>query len=120
MEESYIYALDNVQYKLTRSLILPGDVTPEQLRRDTLPPLSELEPVVPYWTLHLRVFVAEANPDLATQAINMLTSARRGLGTCFDFRQVDRRLFDSRVSVNRASNSTPQQLGKVIPVEKKG
>ncbi|KAB5583636.1 mediator complex, subunit Med18 [Coniochaeta sp. 2T2.1] len=120
VEESYIYALDNVQYRLMRNLIFPGDVTPEDVRRDTLPPLSELQPVVPYWTLHLKVLVAEPNPDLATQAINMLASARRGLGTCFDFKQVDRRFFDSRVSVNRASNTTPQQLGKVIPVEKRG
>ena len=114
VEESYVYCLDNVEYRLSRTLCLP-DTTPDGTPRGALPPLPELQPP-PFWVLQLKVLLQEANPELANLAVDLLASAKRSLGTCFDFQQLDRRAFDPRVQVTPARNAMPQPLGSVVPV----
>ncbi|OIW27696.1 hypothetical protein CONLIGDRAFT_444350 [Coniochaeta ligniaria NRRL 30616] len=116
VEESYIYCLDNVEYGLTRTLHFPGDSAAGS-PRGTIPPISDLQPS-PFWTLHLKVLVPEATPELSNLAVDLLMSAKRSLGTCFDFKQLDRRVFDTRVQVTPARNAMPQPLGAVVTIGK--
>jgi mediator of RNA polymerase II transcription subunit 18 len=70
----------------------------------------------PFWVLHLRDLVGEATPELSNLAVELLMQAKQNLGTCFDFKQVDRRAFDTRVQVTPARNAMPQPFGSVVPV----
>lgn len=117
VQESYIYCLDDVEYALKRNLHFPQDSASAGSIRPTLPPASDLQPD-PFWILHLRNIIQEPTPELSNLAVKLLMSAKQNLGTCFEFKQVDRRLFDTRVQVTPARNTMPQPLGSVVPVAK--
>lgn len=68
--------------------------------------------------LNLKVLVQDETPELKTLAVELLKSAKRSLGTCFEFKEVDRRVFDSRVQVIPTRNAMPQPLGSVIRPER--
>lgn len=117
IEEAYIYCLDDVEYCIKRYLHFPQDSASAGSARDTLPRLSDLRPD-PFWVLHLRDIIEEPTPELSKLAVDMLMEAKQNLGTCFDFKKVDRRVFDTRVQVTPARNTMPQPLGPVVPVAK--
>lgn len=115
VQEAYIYCLDDVEYALKRNLHFPRDSASAGSVRPTLPPVSELKPD-PFWVLHLRDIIQEPTPELSNLAVKLLMSAMQNLGTCFNFKRVDRRVFDTRVQVTPARNTMPQPLGPVVPV----
>ncbi|KAH7040187.1 mediator complex, subunit Med18 [Microdochium trichocladiopsis] len=124
IQESYTFVRGSVEFVFTRYYHLPDAAmrslstassaapghpspTPQPHQQQpqgpapTLPPWDDLRPVDPAqkWILSVRLSVVEDNqPDKMQKATDELMGVRAEMERLFDFRVVDRRVFDTRMA----------------------
>jgi len=116
VEESYSFFRDNIEYTLTRYLQLPPGAT-SGTGPLPLPAWDALTPVDPAgkWVLWVRTHVVEdTTPEKMHRALDELVAVRDGeLHGVFDFKVLDRRAYDTRVSQVPIS-TTPVPLPQTV------
>lgn len=126
IQESHTFVRGNVEFIFTRYYHLPDAAmrslstasaganpspspTPQPPQQQqqipgpapTLPPWNDLRPVDPAqkWILNVRLSVVEDNqPERMQKATDELLGVRAEMEKLFDFRTVDRRMFDTRMA----------------------
>lgn len=88
IEESYKWWHNNLEYALTRILLIPQGQTPT---------IESLQPLAPFWILYVRV-QTDSNPERMSQSHVSLSAVRERLLGVFDFKVFDRRAHDTRVN----------------------
>lgn len=89
IEESYSWWLNGVEYALTKIYGVPQQ------------PGAELQPLVPFWMLYVRV-QTESTPESMARSHTQLTRVRERLLRVFDFKVFDRRVHDTRIMETRS------------------
>lgn len=98
IQETYAYVRTNVEFVFTRSYHLPDSPGRPVA---TLPAWADLRPVDPAqkWILNVKLTVEEENqPEKLQKANKELLAVKEELEKLFDFKVVDRRLFDTRIA----------------------
>ncbi|KAI1471296.1 mediator complex, subunit Med18 [Daldinia caldariorum] len=105
IQESYSFVRENVEFVFSRYYRLPlsdeelGN-KPEGRPRAALPPWADLRPVDPAqkWVLNVKLNVMEdSQPEKVKKANGELLAVKAELEKIFDFKAVDRRVFDTRI-----------------------
>ncbi|KAL1866427.1 hypothetical protein VTK73DRAFT_4732 [Phialemonium thermophilum] len=105
IQESYLWHRNGIEFSLERRYQLPEDASGEpKAPRAVLPPVSELVPLDTSWVLHMRAFVPDRSPERTHEAVETMMALRYHLRRIFDFKQFDRRVFDTRVMGPPSSN----------------
>ncbi|GAP92248.1 putative RNA polymerase ii mediator complex subunit protein [Rosellinia necatrix] len=110
IQESYSFNQGDLEIMLSRYYHLPAEQIPGQPQSQSqpqpqpapqLPPWADLRPVDPAqkWALTVKLHVAEdGQPERLAKATEELLRNKAELDRLFDFRPVDRRVFDTRVA----------------------
>ncbi|RMJ12218.1 hypothetical protein BHE90_000539 [Fusarium euwallaceae] len=109
MEEVHRFYRDDVEFCLFRSYFLhpqhryvsAESKTEQFLPLDSLPPLDSLVPIdmEKRWFLHVKTHVMSDNkPDDLRKAQDQLLAIRAELEGVFDFRSIDRKVYDTRIA----------------------
>ncbi|KAM0425672.1 hypothetical protein ACHAPT_009204 [Fusarium lateritium] len=109
IEETHRFYRDDVEFCLVRSYFLHPHSryvsvesrTESFLPLDSLPPLESLVPVdmEKRWFLHVKTHVMKDNkPDELRKAQDQLLAIRAELEGVFDFRSIDRKVYDTRIA----------------------
>ncbi|KAI0181567.1 mediator complex, subunit Med18 [Hypoxylon sp. FL1284] len=98
IQESYSFVRENVEFVFTRYYHLP-----ESPGRPitTLPPWGDLRPLDPAqkWVLNVKLNVPDdSQPEKVKKAHEELLAVKAELDRLFEFRPVDRRVFDTRIA----------------------
>lgn len=122
VEETYRFFRDEVEFCLTKHyLVRPiGDYTPLETRTqapvplESLPSWDNLTPVDQQlrWTLQVKTHVLQDNkPDDIRKAQDQLMAIRAELEGVFDFKPVDRKVYDTRVALQQQGiQALPQKM----------
>lgn len=100
IHETYSFIRGNEEFTLSRYYYLPGPLgqTPPAA---TLPPFQDLKVVDPArkWTLNVKMNVMDDNqPEKMKKAHEALMKVKIELDQIFDFKIIDRRIFDTRIA----------------------
>ncbi|KAI2463507.1 mediator complex, subunit Med18 [Annulohypoxylon bovei var. microspora] len=98
IQESYSFVRDNIEFVFSRYYHLP-----ESPNRPvaTLPAFTDLRPVdsAQKWVLNVKLNVLDDNqPDKVRKASEELLGVKAELDRLFDFKILDRRVFDTRIA----------------------
>ncbi|KAK6955144.1 hypothetical protein Daesc_002775 [Daldinia eschscholtzii] len=106
IQESYSFVRENVEFVFSRYYRLPplDEQSGEQAEdrpRAALPPWADLRPVDPAqkWVLNVKLNVVDdSQPEKVKKANSELLAVKAELEKIFDFKAVDRRVFDTRIA----------------------
>jgi mediator of RNA polymerase II transcription subunit 18 len=123
VEEMYRFYRDDVEFCLVRHHFcrpladyspLEGRTSPELAPLPNLPAWDSLTPVDMQrrWILQIKTHVTQDNkPDEIRKAQETLTSTRNELEGAFDFKTVDRKVYDTRVALQQQGiQALPQKV----------
>ncbi|ORY64501.1 mediator complex, subunit Med18 [Pseudomassariella vexata] len=100
IQETYTYVRETIEFSLNRYYYLPSSSLEQSAPSPTLPPWSDLRPLDPSrkWTLHVKLNVIEdTQPEKMRKAAEELMNVKGELDQLFDFKVLDRRIFDTRI-----------------------
>lgn len=100
IQESYSFIRENIEFVFSRYYHIPEPPSPGQPVK-SLPAFDNLRPVDPAqkWVLNIKLNVLEDNqPDKVRKASEELLRVRIELEKLFDFKILDRRIFDTRIA----------------------
>jgi mediator of RNA polymerase II transcription subunit 18, fungi type len=98
IQESFSFVRTNVEFTFTRFYHLPDSPGRPVA---TLPQWTDLRPVdsAQKWVLNVKLNVAEDNqPDKMQKANEELMAVKAELDKLFEFKVMDRRVFDTRIA----------------------
>ncbi|KAI5863546.1 mediator complex, subunit Med18 [Durotheca rogersii] len=105
IQESYSLVRDNVEFVFSRYYHVPTDAGAAAgagpRPAASLPAWADLRPVDPAqkWVLNVKLNVFDdTQPDKVKKALEELLAIRAELAGVFDFRPIDRRVFDTRIA----------------------
>ncbi|KAH8892479.1 hypothetical protein GQ53DRAFT_822695 [Thozetella sp. PMI_491] len=97
IEETYKWYRDGLEFTLSRVYGLNPDLlSPPDQDGPALPPLSQLDPILPSWTLIVRTIAPDSTPAQVQQAVAQLHEIHAKLMGVFEFKLFDRRVHDTR------------------------
>ncbi|KAI1106335.1 mediator complex, subunit Med18 [Jackrogersella minutella] len=97
IQESHSFVRENAEFVFSRYYRLPespgGPVA-------SLPPFTALRPVdsAQKWVLNIKMNVDESQPDKVKKATEELLAVKAELDKIFNFKTLDRRVFDTRIA----------------------
>ncbi|KAI1089925.1 mediator complex, subunit Med18 [Rostrohypoxylon terebratum] len=100
IQESHSFIRENIEFVFSRYYHIPDPPSPGQ-PVSSLPAFADLRPVDPAqkWVLNIKLNVLEDNqPDKVRKASEELLRVRAELEKLFDFKTLDRRIFDTRIA----------------------
>jgi mediator of RNA polymerase II transcription subunit 18 len=100
IQETFTFVRDNVEFALSRWYHLPQS-PPASAPGAALPAWSELKPMDPArkWMFTVALNVMEDNqPEKMKKANDELLHIRTELEQMFEFKSIDRRVFDTRIA----------------------
>ena len=98
IQESYSFVRENIEFVFSRYYHLPDSPGRPVIN---LPAFADLRPVDPAqkWVLNVKLNVIDDNqPDKVRKASEELLAVKAELSKLFDFKIIDRRIFDTRIA----------------------
>ncbi|XXG97265.1 hypothetical protein Hte_003561 [Hypoxylon texense] len=98
IQESYSFVRENVEFVFSRYYLLPASPGRSVT---TMPPWAELRPLdsAQKWVLNVKLNVSDdSQPEKVKDASDELLAVKAELDKLFDFKAVDRKVFDTRIA----------------------